>query len=1156
MFFQCLLSIWILLLVPSSTTDHRINTTAILTEYALVCGLDYMCNANSLPSLPRPTGYDHIIKCPSCSCNPDDCFEHHTCCPDLVFRYPEMSCVDVSLSNDSRGPSVLMAASCPLGTEDDTACTTHEYDNADKIKRVPVSLTAEVFRNTDCASCHGVKHNLTRWNFKMDCDRIVDINHISSYEGIFQAGLDNKCNMSYQYSGIPQHFQCSENDYPGFKHCNMTGQWGVYDANVDWACRNVQQPYRGFDNVYCFVCNPVKHPDSQLISVCNSTAMWDPYDSELEEACLYYPVSQIAYPFKNRFCYSCNRDNRMLGSFMDAETSVDMERWDTAFKNTYEAVIGIQYFRRVMLQADLLQVISNTNVVLAEYNLNTYSNMSNILFLYYLHYGVHGNCPLNGENRNDQSQKCTCSLSCVSSSSCCAEFAMSDPVAYTNTFRNSLAVSKCYRLDKSRNTTLQEKCESTMQAKGILQIPVRSRSSDILYRNVYCFLCNEGHGSENQEDGQGVDTSDIEQGYDPLDLQIQCNFIFQTERYLLLDDMLKDFDQMADGDEKCTFSILYDLYDNKKLVPDTIDRCNVTGDWDIYDTDIEQACLAFNHDITHTEYSGAYKNIYCEMCNTALGIGLTYTSCDVNMTYNDECEMYPQVTSMTPYKNYFCKLCNYRPPPIVNMNPIVGFDSGGNTGQNDSNCNNRRTDGNSGINGMIDFGLTVRDLFSITVAPEFSGDLDKEVSTYGNHCLGNEIYDTEKQSCIMQECAGGKMLIEKRCKPLLQLTSALGYTVALRVTVSALALEDMTVETLLVTIEKDRYEIDNSTRNVKLLPGGPLLSFGNYELLKNTSLIICVEDFIEMIESRSPVPEGVYDLTFIVQLVSFLCTCLSILCLIITFLTYCFFAELRTLPGKNNMCLIVSLFFSQCLVQFGMNQAQYTTLCVIIAILVHFFWLSTFFSMNVCSFHMFRVFVFPLAEVKRVHSWTCFWYLCYVYGMSALIVIVSITLSTTVFNAEHLGYTGKGYCFLTRFESVITTFISPILLVCLSNIIFFVFVTYKISTAPKIPSTRHARQEFPLYVKLFVLTGATWILQIIDAFIPLSVFSVISGIMNSSQGIFIFLSYSTNARVRKFYKARISSSRVSTASRAKRAGFVQMPDNAGGADEANQDSRI
>lgn len=44
---------------------------------------------------------------------------------------------------------------------------------------------------------------------------------------------------------------------------------------------------------------------------------------------------------------------------------------------------------------------------------------------------------------------------------------------------------------------------------------------------------------------------------------------------------------------------------------------------------------------------------------------------------------------------------------------------------------------------------------------------------------------------------------------------------------------------------------------------------------------------------------------------SLACTILSLICLVLTFVTYCFLPTLRTVPGKNIMVLCAYLFFSQ-----------------------------------------------------------------------------------------------------------------------------------------------------------------------------------------------------------------------------------------------------
>ncbi|XP_021358437.1 uncharacterized protein LOC110453698 [Mizuhopecten yessoensis] len=1303
MILHFLLVIWSLppMLVHSIELGQRINTTSILTEYTLVCGFDYLCDPSSvtLPDkqrAPTPMGYSHIITCPHCSCNMTSCFVEKNCCPDIVFRYPDMSCVSLALSNDTHGDAALMVTTCPPDTPPDVniACTIDEYNNANKITLVPVSSTTDnvVFRNDNCAKCHGQGNNFTNWNFNIECDRMVDINQLSSYEEIFQSGLDNMCQMNYLSPRTLGHFACSGEDiYLNLKPCNITGHWPVYDAAIDFACRNIQSRYRGFENIFCFVCNPSKPETSPLISACNKTGMWDTYDSELESACLQYPQSQIAYPFKNRFCYLCNRVNNMSVTFMDAETIIAWEKWEYVYDNSYEAVFGIKSFRHGEIPyVNIPKLIFNSSVILSDERFSANVNVSKLLFLHYLHFGFEERCPGNAAvDTYGPYQQCICNPMCVTISRCCPEFAMSGPVKYTNEFENSLSVSKCYRNKEFANFTLQDKCEVDRPSFGIFHIPVRSRNSGILYRNVYCFLCNEG-----QEASDDVGT---EPEYDPLDLMIKCNFTFQTERYVSLQDMLTDFTRMEhDGKgEHCTVSTVYDLLDNSKLIPDTIHTCNVTGNWDVYDFDIEWACLHYFTEITRDFYLKKYKNIFCEMCNTALDTGVEFTSCnlkgfyvDNNSTISDDCERYPQVTSMKPYKNAFCMLCNALPPLPPPMFTEIAVTTDDNSWYNDLSCS-PGTD--IQFDGVIT--STIRDLFSISASPELSSGVDNVFTSYGNHCVENEIYDIEKSSCILQECAGGKMLQGENCIPLLQLTSSLGYTLALRLTGSVLPSKNIAMENILydlenivykyiayelstsprivssyistanrcrqhiqlgetinitfsfytsfyleavvnrydvesrlinltnrtiihktdildtdilvethhsaldlpgeiilldfeancfrvtqkdlkydrnayrlklvsklllcprVRIEKDRYEIDSRSRRMTLLPNGPVLSFENYEFLANTSVLICVEDFKEMIEGRTS--ESEQDLlSSILGVLSFLCTCLSMVCLIITFLTYCFFAELRTIPGKNNMSLIFSLFFSQGLTQFGMIQTKHTIPCTIIAICIHFFWLSTFFSMNICSFHMFRVFVFPLKEVKRAHRWTCFCYVCYIFGMSALIVILYIALSVTVFEVDNLGYTGNGKCFLTSFESVIATFISPVILVCVFNIVFFVVVAYKISTAPKVPSNKNVRQEFPLYVKLFVLTGATWTFQIIDAFIPLSVFSIISGIINSLQGVFIFLSYSVNSRVRKFYKERLSSTRISRVSQKRTVAGRSNYDSFQSDEQSQSDSRL
>jgi hypothetical protein len=92
-------------------------------------------------------------------------------------------------------------------------------------------------------------------------------------------------------------------------------------------------------------------------------------------------------------------------------------------------------------------------------------------------------------------------------------------------------------------------------------------------------------------------------------------------------------------------------------------------------------------------------------------------------------------------------------------------------------------------------------------------------------------------------------------------------------------------------------------------------------------------------------------------ILSFVCTVLSILCLLITLMTYCTFPMLRTLPGKNNMALISTLLCAQIIYQFGIGQTHTGLGCKILGALILFLWLASLFWMNVCSLHMMHVFL-------------------------------------------------------------------------------------------------------------------------------------------------------------------------------------------------------
>ncbi|XP_052092475.1 probable G-protein coupled receptor Mth-like 1 [Mytilus californianus] len=147
-------------------------------------------------------------------------------------------------------------------------------------------------------------------------------------------------------------------------------------------------------------------------------------------------------------------------------------------------------------------------------------------------------------------------------------------------------------------------------------------------------------------------------------------------------------------------------------------------------------------------------------------------------------------------------------------------------------------------------------------------------------------------------------------------------------------------------------------------------------------------------------------------------------------------------------------------------------------------------------------------------------YILYSYVIPAIIVALNIVITSSLSSVTSIGYGGH-VCFLNRRIAFIVTFIIPISLVCCSNIFFFIGTALTIARRPNLEndSQMNINQiQFSVYVKLFSITGISWIFQIIDSFIPFSVFSTIVSLLNALQGVFIFISYVCNRRVINLYK--------------------------------------
>ena len=214
------------------------------------------------------------------------------------------------------------------------------------------------------------------------------------------------------------------------------------------------------------------------------------------------------------------------------------------------------------------------------------------------------------------------------------------------------------------------------------------------------------------------------------------------------------------------------------------------------------------------------------------------------------------------------------------------------------------------------------------------------------------------------------------------------------------------------------------------------------------------------------------------------------------------------------MLLMISLLFVLSFQALSYFAVTNDTGCTIVGMILHFSWLSVFTSMQACNFHMFKVFtsIKPRSPTgSKFFSRNIIKSIAYVYGVPLLVVLLHVTITSIVTQGMSIGYGGTSCTFQNRYTHILSGII-PIAIICVSNILIFIFTARTIYNTPKPERSHRDRNEMIIFLRLTSITGACWFLQLIDGFLPLSAFSYIAVICSSLQGLYIFLAFVVNKR--------------------------------------------
>uniref|UniRef100_A0AAZ3P386 Cadherin EGF LAG seven-pass G-type receptor 1 n=1 Tax=Oncorhynchus tshawytscha TaxID=74940 RepID=A0AAZ3P386_ONCTS len=206
----------------------------------------------------------------------------------------------------------------------------------------------------------------------------------------------------------------------------------------------------------------------------------------------------------------------------------------------------------------------------------------------------------------------------------------------------------------------------------------------------------------------------------------------------------------------------------------------------------------------------------------------------------------------------------------------------------------------------------------------------------------------------------------------------------------------------------------------------------------------------------------------------------SLLALLITFLLLAILQKLRSNLHSIHKNLVVSIFLSELVFLFGINQTEKVFTCTVVAILLHYSYMCTFAWMFVEGLHIYRM----LTEVRNINHGHMRFYYAIGWGIPAIITSLAVGL-------DPQGYGNPDFCWLSVHDTLIWSIAGPI------AIIVLVSVQWTFEKSGAICSLRIA-------FVLLLLISSTWLLGLMAVNSDVLSFHYLFAIFSCLQ-VFVFL---------------------------------------------------
>ncbi|MEE6481192.1 hypothetical protein FKM82_012777 [Ascaphus truei] len=245
------------------------------------------------------------------------------------------------------------------------------------------------------------------------------------------------------------------------------------------------------------------------------------------------------------------------------------------------------------------------------------------------------------------------------------------------------------------------------------------------------------------------------------------------------------------------------------------------------------------------------------------------------------------------------------------------------------------------------------------------------------------------------------------------------------------------------------------------------------------------------------------------KIITYTSVSVSLMALLLTFILLMVIRTLRSNLHNIHKNLVAALFFSELVFLIGINQTENPFVCTVIAILLHYFYMSTFAWMFVEGLHIYRM----LTEVRNINSGHMRFYYVVGYGIPAIITGLAVGL-------DPQGYGNPDFCWLSVHDTLIWSFAGPIVVVVTINtVIFILAVRASCGRRQRALEKTGVIAMLRTAFLLLLLISATWLLGLMAVNSDVMTFHYLFAIFSCLQGLFIFFFHCIfNKEVRKHLK--------------------------------------